>query len=185
MAITPLPEPSKPAYLEELIADAVAKGAAVVNADAGGGSVHGSLFIPAVVYPVTPEMRLYREEQFGPVIPVARFADAAEVVSAAKASWNGQQAAIFSSDPTGAAAAPLVDALSTIVGRININAQCQRSPDAFPFSGRRSSAMGTMSVSSALKEFSVETVVAYLAANADSAATVQGIETKSSFLAPF
>jgi hypothetical protein len=39
-------------------------------------------------------------------------------------------------------------------------------------------------VSQALKEFSVETVVAYLAKNTDSAAAVKAIEAKSSFLAP-
>mmetsp|Transcript_17707 Transcript_17707/g.57782 ORF Transcript_17707/g.57782 Transcript_17707/m.57782 type:complete len:820 (+) Transcript_17707:136-2595(+) len=59
-----------------------------------------------------------------------------------------------------AGAAPLVDALSTIVGRVNVNMQCARGPDAFPFSGRRSSAMGTMSVTEALKAFSVETLIA-------------------------
>ena len=76
--------------------------------------------------------------QFGPVVPVARFSDPSEVVDALKASWNGQQAALFTTDA--AAAAPLLDALSTIVGRVNLNAQCGRSPDVVPFSGRRSSA---------------------------------------------
>ena len=50
--ITPLPEPKKPAYLEELIADAVEQGATVINAEQGGGSLAGALFSPAVVYPV-------------------------------------------------------------------------------------------------------------------------------------
>lgn len=142
--ITPLPEPNKPKYLEDLIRDAVEHGASVINADTGGGSLRGSLFQPAIVYPVTPAMRLWREEQFGPVIPVATFKDLSEVKAAAKESWNGQQSAIFTSDQMSSEAASLVDSLSTIVGRININAQCQRSPDSFPFSGRRSSAMGTM-----------------------------------------
>jgi hypothetical protein len=44
--------------------------------------------------------------------------------------------------------------------------------------------MGTMSVSEALKYFSVETVVAYKENNAASAEAVKGIEAKSSFLAP-
>ena len=38
----------------------------------------------------------------------------------------------------------LLDVLGTSVGRININTQCGRSPDTVPFSGRRSSALGTM-----------------------------------------
>ena len=50
--------------------------------------------------------------------------------------------------------------LSTAVGRVNLNTQCGRSPDELPFSGRRSSALGTMSVSEALRAFSTESVVA-------------------------
>jgi acyl-CoA reductase-like NAD-dependent aldehyde dehydrogenase len=78
-----------------------------------------------------------------------RFRDVSEVTGAIKASWNGQQASIFTADAE--AAAPLVDTLSTVVGRINLNVQCGRSPDVVPFSGRRSSAQGTMSVSEALR----------------------------------
>merc|ERR1712060_575187 len=134
-------------------------GAKVANAGAGGGSRAGALFTPAVVYPVAPGMRLFSEEQFGPVVPIAKFSDTAEVDAAVRASWNGQQAAIFTA--SAAQAAPLVDMLSTVVGRININSQCSRGPDVFPFSGRRSSAMGTMSVTEALRAFSVETIVAF------------------------
>ena len=49
----------------------------------------------------------------------------------------------------------------TVFGKININSQCGRSPDTAPFSGRRSSAMGVMSVSHALQEFSIPTLVSY------------------------
>jgi len=182
VSITPLPEPHKPAYLEELIADAVSKGAKVVNE--GGGTRLGALFTPAIVFPVDASMRLFHEEQFGPVIPVGVFKDPSEPLAAAKASWNGQQAALFTASPDGSVAAKLVDGLATIVGRINVNLQCARSPDVFPFSGRRSSAMGTMSVSEALKYFSIETAVTYNAASADSSAAIKGIEANSKFLAP-
>ena len=181
--ITPLPEPKKPAYLEELIADAVGKGADVINAAQGGGELRGALFVPAIVYPVTPDMRIFHEEQFGPVIPVAAYDELNEVRTVLRKSWNGQQAAIFTTSPDGADAAGLVDTLSTIVGRVNINVQCSRSPDVFPFSGRRSSAMGTMSVSEALRYFSIETVVAYRESDAISATAIKGIEAKSKFLA--
>lgn len=180
--ITPLPEPRKPDYLEELIADAVALGASVVNADQGGGTRRGALFIPAIVFPVTPAMRLFHEEQFGPVIPVATYDVLEEVKDALRKSWNGQQAAIFTAAPDGSEAADLVDTLSTIVGRININVQCSRSPDVFPFSGRRSSAMGTMSVSEALRYFSVETVVAFKEHDSVSAEAIKLIEVRSKFL---
>jgi glyceraldehyde-3-phosphate dehydrogenase (NADP+) len=180
-SITPLPEPAKPDYLESVIADAVEKGARVVNAAAGGGSRAGALFTPAVVYPVAPGMRLFSEEQFGPVVPIAKFSDTAEVDAAVRASWNGQQAAIFTT--SAAKAAPLIDNLSTVVGRININSQCSRGPDVFPFSGRRSSAMGTMSVTEALRAFSVETIVTF----PDSVVNrhiAEGMEAEAKFFQP-
>ncbi len=43
VSITPLPEPKKPEILTEMIADAVANGAVVANAEAGGGEVRGAL----------------------------------------------------------------------------------------------------------------------------------------------
>lgn len=70
VSITPLPEPAKPAFLTALIADAVARGANVVNEEEGGGSLAGALFAPALVFPVDASMRLFHEEQFGPVVPV-------------------------------------------------------------------------------------------------------------------
>jgi glyceraldehyde-3-phosphate dehydrogenase (NADP+) len=65
--ITPLPEPGKIDFLQSLVEDAVSKGAAVVNADLGGGLIYGNIFVPAIVAPVTESMRLWHEEQFGPV----------------------------------------------------------------------------------------------------------------------
>jgi len=182
VSITPLPEGNKPKYLEELIADALSKGASLANRERGGGELAGALFKPAVLEGVTPEMRIFHEEQFGPVVPVASFSDVGEVLDAIKTSWNGQQAAIFTSSAE--AAAPLVDSLSTVVGRINLNAQCGRSPDVVPFSGRRSSAMGTMSVADALRAFSIETVLAYTAKDESSRAVASGLDTTSTFLAP-
>lgn len=120
--------------------------------------------------------------QFGPVVPVARFRDLSEVQSALKVSWNGQQASIFTGDAK--AAAPLVDTLATIVGRINLNVQCGRSPDTVPFSGRRSSAQGTMSVTEALRAFSVETVVAYPVKDTAAAAVAADLDHYTKFLAP-
>jgi glyceraldehyde-3-phosphate dehydrogenase (NADP+) len=108
-----LPEPAKPKYLEDLLNDAVSKGAKVINESEGGGSLAGALFAPAVLYPVTPAMRVFTEEQFGPVVPIASFANVSEVHDAVRASWNGQQAAIFTKDPK--AAAPLMDMLQPLL----------------------------------------------------------------------
>jgi glyceraldehyde-3-phosphate dehydrogenase (NADP+) len=45
------------------------------------------------------------------------------------------------------------------VARVNWNAQCQRGPDSFPFTGRKDSADGTLSVTDALRVFSLRTMV--------------------------
>ena len=71
---------------------------------------------------------------------------------------------------------------SAIFGKINLNQQCGRSPDTLPFSGRRSSAMGTMSVTEALREFSVPTVIATAAATNDNAALIEQVNAQSKFL---
>jgi glyceraldehyde-3-phosphate dehydrogenase (NADP+) len=154
--ITPLPEPGKPAWLSGLVEQAVRGGAKVVNE--GGGLVEGTFFHPAIVYPVKPGMELYTVEQFGPVIPVLPFDDVEEPVSYVVDSEYGQQASIFGTDPD--AISRLIDPLVNQVCRLNLNSQCQRGPDSFPFTGRKSSAEGTLSVSDALRAFTIRTVVA-------------------------
>ncbi|MGA9753503.1 MAG: aldehyde dehydrogenase family protein, partial [Desulfobaccales bacterium] len=154
--VTPLPESSRPAYLTELVEDARAKGAQVVNES--GGAVNHSFFYPAILSPVDERMKIYHEEQFGPVIPVAPFDDLEAVVNSIIASEYGQQVSIFSQNPD--TIARLVDQLVTQVGRVNLNSQCQRGPDTFPFTGRKDSAEGTLSVHDALRVFSLRTLVA-------------------------
>jgi glyceraldehyde-3-phosphate dehydrogenase (NADP+) len=156
VAITPLPEPNKPAYLLDLVEDAKAHGAQVMNE--GGATIHESFFYPAVVYPVTDKMKIYREEQFGPVVPVASFASMDEPIQYLIDSPHGQQVSIFGNDPD--EIAHLVDQLVNLVSRVNINAQCQRGPDTFPFTGRKDSAEGTLSVEDAMRAFSIRTIVA-------------------------
>ncbi|NTV48615.1 MAG: NADP-dependent glyceraldehyde-3-phosphate dehydrogenase [Geobacteraceae bacterium] len=177
--ITPLPEPEKPSYLEGLVTDAKAHGARVVNK--GGGARNGSFFYPALLFPVTPAMRIYNEEQFGPVIAVVPFDDIQEPIEYVVASNYGQQASIFGQNTD--LMSQLVDALVNQVCRININSQCQRSPDSFPFNGRKNSADGTQSVADALRIFSIRIVVAAreTAANRDIITSIVR-ERKSHFL---
>jgi glyceraldehyde-3-phosphate dehydrogenase (NADP+) len=156
VALTPLPEPGKTDYLQGLVDDAVSKGAKVVNE--GGGTTHAQFFYPAVLYPVTPDMRVYHEEQFGPVVPVVAYRDLETVIEYVLDSDFGQQLSIFGNDSK--QVGRLVDAFANQVGRININAQCQRGPDSFPFNGRKNSAEGTLSVHDALRVFSIRTLVA-------------------------
>lgn len=156
VSLTPLPEPHKPAYLKECIEDAITHGASVINAH--GGTTNESFVYPAIVYPVNKDMKLYTEELFGPVIPVVPFDDLEETIEYLIESTHGQQVSIFSNDHVEVAA--LIDPLINQVSRVNINCQCQRGPDAFPFTGRKDSAEGTLSVVDALRSFSIRSLVA-------------------------
>jgi len=154
--VTPVAEKGKTNYLRELVLDAVAQGARVVNA--AGATISGSFFFPAVLYPVHHKMRVYHEEQFGPVVPILPFDEIGEPIEYMINSSYGQQVSIFGSDPD--QIARLIDPLVNQVCRVNINSQCQRGPDTFPFTGRKDSAEGTLSVSDALRVFSIRTLVA-------------------------
>ena len=157
ITITPLAEPEKPAYLKECIDDALSKGAEILNEADGGGAIYESFVHPTVLYPVNSEMKIYHEEQFGPVIPIVPFTSLSEPVEYIMNSPYGQQVSIFSQDTE--AVSLLIDTLANQIGRINLNSQCQRSPDTFPFNGRKDSADGTLSVDEALIAFSVDSVV--------------------------
>lgn len=154
--ITPLPEPNKPDYLATCLADAEANGARIINEN--GGLTNRSFVYPAIVYPVNEKMKLFREEQFGPVIPVVPFDDIETPIDYIIDSDHGQQVSIFGSDAS--SIAHLIDPLVNQVSRVNINSQCQRGPDTFPFTGRKDSAEGTLSVQDALLSFSIRTIVA-------------------------
>jgi glyceraldehyde-3-phosphate dehydrogenase (NADP+) len=154
--ITPLPEMDKAARLKAYVDDAVTKGAKVVNP--GGGTYCETLFYPAVLYPVAPDTGLYCDEQFGPVIPVCPYREEEEFFDFVKHSNYGQQVSLFGNNP--AEVGSLIDKLSNQVCRINLNSQCQRGPDSLPFTGRKDSAEATLSITDALRAFSIRSLVA-------------------------
>lgn len=155
-AITPLPEEGKVEKMLEYVSDAQERGATIVNEN--GGAHLNSILIPAVLYPVKEDMRIYREEQFGPVVPIVPFSDISVPIRYVEESEVGQQVSIFGQDYE--CIAKLIDPMVNQVCRVNINSQCQRGPDTFPFTGRKDSADGTLSVSDALRVFSIRTLVA-------------------------
>lgn len=152
--VTPLAEANKTEYLGELVEDACRQGARVINPR--GGSYTASLFYPAILYPVTEGMQVYREEQFGPVIPVSTFSSLEDLYPYFRQSSYGQQASLFAT--SSAQAAPLLDILVNQVSRVNLNIRCQRGPDELPFTGRKDSAEGTLSISDALRAFSIRSL---------------------------
>ena len=154
--LTPLPEPNKPKYISNLIDDAISKGASVINKN--GGKKYKNFVFPAVLYPVTSDMDVYKEEQFGPVIPVISFSDIKTPINFMADSNYGQQVSLFgnSEEKLG----PIIDSLVNLVCRVNLNSSCQRGPDVYPFTGRKDSAVATLSVHDALRSFSIRTFVA-------------------------
>ena len=154
--LTPLPEPNKPAYIQELIDDAINNGASVINSK--GGQVSDNYIYPAVLYPVNKEMRVFHEEQFGPVIPIVSFRDIDQPLNDVADSNYGQQVSLFGKNVE--KLSPLIDSLVNLVCRVNLNSSCQRGPDVYPFTGRKDSAVSTLSVRDALRSFSIRTFVA-------------------------
>ena len=155
VVITPLAEPDRTVFLNELVKDAKKHGARIMNRS--GGFIRGNFFHPTLLYPVNEDMRIYREEQFGPVVPVVPFDDIEIPVRYIIQSSYGQQASIFGKDTE--IMRKLTDILVNQVCRVNINCMCQRGPDVFPFAGRKDSGEGTLSVSDALRVFSIRTMV--------------------------
>jgi glyceraldehyde-3-phosphate dehydrogenase (NADP+) len=156
VSLTPLPEVEKPNYIQELIDDATTKGAKVINTK--GGERSENYIFPAVLFPINKEMRVYHEEQFGPVIPILTFKDIQEPLNDMAESNYGQQVSLFGRDIK--TIAPLIDTLVNLVCRVNLNSSCQRGPDVYPFTGRKDSAVGTLSIHDALRSFSIRTFVA-------------------------
>jgi glyceraldehyde-3-phosphate dehydrogenase (NADP+) len=174
--LTPLPEPNKPDYIQELIDDALSKGAKIINKK--GGKRTENYIWPAVLYPVTKDMRVYQEEQFGPIIPILSFVDIEEPLDDMAESNYGQQVSLFGKDVY--ALAPLIDTLVNLVCRVNLNSSCQRGPDVYPFTGRKDSAQATLSVHDALRSFSIRTFVAFKDNDLNNETVEKLLETKLS-----
>jgi glyceraldehyde-3-phosphate dehydrogenase (NADP+) len=139
-----------------LIDDAKKHGATILNTK--GGETSENYIFPAVLYPVNKQMEVFHEEQFGPVVPIISFKNIEEPLDDIADSNYGQQVSLFGKDVQ--TLAPLIDNLVNLVCRVNLNSSCQRGPDVYPFTGRKDSAVSTLSVYDALRSFSIRTFVA-------------------------
>jgi glyceraldehyde-3-phosphate dehydrogenase (NADP+) len=175
-SITPLPNHERIRYMKELLQDAVEQGATIYTGGDIVGGPDSTLMTPAVVGTIRPGMRLYTEEQFGPIVAIARYKSVEDILEYVEKSDYAQQVAIFGYDEH--TLRTFIDAWGSVYGKIAINTP-GRSPDTVPFSGRKSSALGVMSVRDALWEFSVPTVVAGPAADGP---MLQGLALTTKFL---
>lgn len=131
--------------IKSLVDDAVSKGARLVT----GGQVEGSIMQATLLDGVTPAMRLYAEESFGPVAVVLRAEGDEELLRLANDSEFGLSAAIFSRD-TGRALA-LAQRLES--GICHINGPTVHDEAQMPFGGVKASGYGSFGGKSAIDQF--------------------------------
>jgi succinate-semialdehyde dehydrogenase/glutarate-semialdehyde dehydrogenase len=132
----PLIDSAALAKVEEYVADAVARGARV----ASGGARHalgGNFYQPTILTEVRPDMRVAREEIFGPVAPLFRFSTEAEAVKMANDTEFGLAAYFYTRDL--ARSWRVAEALE--YGMVGVNTGLITTEVA-PFGGVKESGMG-------------------------------------------
>jgi len=122
------------AHVESLVADAIAAGAVAVN----GGASKGVLMPATVVDKVTPDMKLFREESFGPVVGVIRARDEAHAIELANDTEYGLSAAVFTRDT----ARGLRVARQIKSGICHVNGPTVHDEAQMPFGGVKASGYG-------------------------------------------
>jgi len=133
------------ARVRALVDDAVAKGATLV----AGGGVRNSIMQATVIDRVTPAMRLYSEESFGPVAAITRFSSVEEAVSLANDTEYGLCASVFGRDVQRA----LAVAHRIESGICHINGPTVHDEAQMPFGGVKASAYGRFGDNAAINEF--------------------------------
>ena len=134
--VAPLSSRKAAETLAAQVADAVDKGATLhIGGDLGAAPA--AFYTPAVLTGVTPDMRAYSEELFGPVAVVYRVRDEDEAVALANSSAYGLGASVFSADPTRAEKV----AQRLEAGMVNVNTPAGEGPD-IPFGGVKRSGFG-------------------------------------------
>jgi benzaldehyde dehydrogenase (NAD) len=137
LGITPLGavvDPATVAHVEAMIADATAKGATQLT----GGASNGVVMPATVIDKVTPAMRLYGEESFGPVVGIIRAADEEDAIRIANDSEYGLSAAVFTRD----VARGLTVARRIRSGMCHINGPTVHDEPQMPFGGVGASGYG-------------------------------------------
>src|SRR5690606_34861359 len=137
--------PESGARMLELINDAVSKGAKVV----AGGQVNGSVMSATVIDHVTPEMRRYSEESFGPLVVGIRVKDEEEASRVANGAGYGLSSAVFSRNI--ARAINIAKRIES--GICHINGPTVHDEAQMPFGGVKDSGYGRFGGKAVINEF--------------------------------
>src|SRR4051812_20837983 len=143
--IGPLVNGAAPQRVRELVEDAVSKGAEVVT----GGSADGPCFAPTVLKGVTPDMRIYSEESFGPVVSIVPVDGVDDAVRVANDTEYGLTSAVFTADiDAGLDVARRLD-----TGMCHVNDTTVHDEPQMPFGGVKASGWGRFGGAAAVDEF--------------------------------
>ena len=110
--------PMQQELLHAQLRDALAQGARIVASASGPSDV----FMPTILADVSDEMRVMREETFGPLLPVIRVTDAKEAVRLANASTYGLSASVWGAEPQASRIAKQLDAGTIVINDALISA---------------------------------------------------------------
>jgi benzaldehyde dehydrogenase (NAD) len=133
------------ARVSALVEDAVSKGAEVLC----GGRADGPCYEPTVLKGVTPDMRIYGEESFGPVVSIVAVDGVDDAVRVANDTEYGLSSAVFSEDAD--AALDVASRLET--GMCHINDTTVHDEPQMPFGGVKASGWGRFGGHAAAEEF--------------------------------
>ena len=143
--IGPLINPGALERVGGLVEDAVSHGARVLT----GGEADGPLFPPTVIGGVTPEMRVYGEESFGPLVGVIDVDGPEEAVRVANDTEYGLAAAVFGRHvPSALDVARRIES-----GICHVNGSTVHDEAQMPFGGVKASGWGRFGGTAALQEF--------------------------------
>ena len=132
------------ARVHDWIAEAVGQGARVV----AGGDREGTLHAPTVVADARPDMRISREELFGPAVAVSAFNDIDHAIEMANDTRFGLSAGIFTQNVDWA----MPFAKEVHSGNLHINSHPQWRADLMPYGGLKDSGMGKEGPAYAVEE---------------------------------
>jgi benzaldehyde dehydrogenase (NAD) len=128
-----------------LVKDAVDKGATTLS----GGEADGTCYPPTVITGVTPDMRVYGEESFGPLVSIVEVDGVDEAVASANDTEYGLSAAVWSANVP--AALELAQRIES--GICHINDTTVQDEPQMPFGGVKASGWGRFGGRAALEEF--------------------------------
>ena len=143
--VGPMVTPASGDRINEMIEDAVAQGADVV----AGGPADGAAMAATIVDHVTPTMKIYDQETFGPITTVVRVSGVEEAVRVANDTEYGLAAAVFGRDTHRA----LNVAMQIDAGHVHVNGATVQNEAQAPYGGMKNSGYGRFDGRAVINEF--------------------------------